>query len=457
MLIQYIKQGVLSGYSKRHVLLPFCHHLAPLVLIFLVVFSIHFLGCKISSSFDSRWSIHTSMSIIKEGNTDLDEYQQLIEAEHYYAIHRIGDHLYTQYPIGTSLLALPYVAFLDHFFKRSLAIDLEHFIGEVSPRGLEILIASNFVALATVCIYLIGQLLFQKQRYSFLLAFIFAFCTSAWSTASRALWQHGPSALLLAFSLYALLSAKYHPRYASWLIQLVSIPLAFSYVVRPTNGLSILLFSIVIFIRYRRHFIPYCLWSMIVAIPFFIYNFRVYHSLLPPYYASPNQLQFNIRIIEGLAGTLLSPSRGLFIFTPVLLFSIYGIILKIRRKHLDILDYSILTIIILHWILSSSHPHWWGGHSYGPRYFIDVLPYFLYFLVPVFTEISKLSGAKRTGFVVVLCCTLVISFLIHFRGATNWDVHYWNSEPINVDEDPSRVWDWRDIQFLRGIKYIEEI
>src|SRR5262249_16853849 len=44
---------------------------------------------------------------------------------------------------------------------------------------------------------------------------------------------------------------------------------------------------------------------------------------------------------------------------------------------------------------------------------------------------------------------VVMSFTIHYRGAyrrITWD---WNSVPVDIDADPSRIWDWRDLQFLR--------
>jgi hypothetical protein len=154
-------------------------------------------------------------------------------------------------------------------------------------------------------------------------------------------------------------------------------------------------------------------------------------------------------MLEGLVGTLISPSRGLFIFTPVLLFSVYGIVLKIRHKQMKAFDYALLGILTLHWTFSSAHPHWWGGHSYGPRYFTDVLPYFLYFLIPAMMHISTSTGLRRTVFITGFTGLLALSFVIHFRGATNWNVHYWNTVPVNVDDYPERVWDWRDMQFLR--------
>ena len=49
------------------------------------------------------------------------------------------------------------------------------------------LIASIIVALASAVMYLIARQ-FLAPLQSILLALIFAFCTPAWSTASRALW-----------------------------------------------------------------------------------------------------------------------------------------------------------------------------------------------------------------------------------------------------------------------------
>jgi hypothetical protein len=51
----------------------------------------------------------------------------------------------------------------------------------------------------------------------------------------RALWQHGPSMLMLTLALWLIVVAHERP----WVVQFASLPLAFSYVVRPTNVVSI--------------------------------------------------------------------------------------------------------------------------------------------------------------------------------------------------------------------------
>src|SRR5207253_9523971 len=64
------------------------------------------------------------------------------------------------------------------------------------------------------------------------LAALFAFGTSALSVASRGLWQHGPSMLLLAIALYLFVRAGTKPELTAF----ASIPLALAYAVRDRKS-----------------------------------------------------------------------------------------------------------------------------------------------------------------------------------------------------------------------------
>jgi hypothetical protein len=153
-----------------------------------------------------------------------------------------------------------------------------------------------------------------------------------------------------------------------------------------------------------------------------------------------------------LAGHLISPSRGIFIFSPVLIFSIYEIAFGIKKREFGPLDWFLLLILLVHWIVISSFSKWWGGFSFGPRYFSDMVPYLIYFLILGVARILQSKGMKKIILISIFFCFVGISFGVHFRGANDWDVYRWNSEPIDVDVKPERVWDWGDIQFLRGIR-----
>ena len=48
--------------------------------------------------------------------------------------------------------------------------------------------------------------------------------------------------------------------------------------------------------------------------------------------------------------------------------------------------------------------------------------------------------------------TAVASVLINVHGAISGRAWLWNMFPVNVDQDPGRLWDWRDPQFLASLK-----
>jgi len=145
-----------------------------------------------------------------------------------------------------------------------------------------------------------------------------------------------------------------------------------------------------------------------------------------------------------------SPNRGLFVFSPILLLALYGAWLKLRRDR-TLLDGALVAVVILHWLVISSHVPWNGGHTYGNRLFADVIPFFAYFLIPVVAALPDPRHVGRRPALAAAFVVLVgISVAIHYRGAYRrvaWD---WNRSPVDIDVDPSRIWDWRDLQLLRG-------
>jgi hypothetical protein len=176
----------------------------------------------------------------------------------------------------------------------------------------------------------------------------------------------------------------------------------------------------------------------------------LYHSILPPYF-SPHRVGASVHLLEGLAGNLVSPARGLFVFCPALAFSVYGIVRSLRSKGDHLLEFFLAGTIVAHWLVISSFPHWYGGHSYGPRFFADVVPYLVYFLIPVLARLAGARGALRSWLILLFALLGLASFLINLNGAVNKATYRWNSMPTDIDKSPRRLWDWTDLQFLRGI------
>ena len=413
------------------------------VIVFVVVFAGQRSGVY-TRVYDTRWYVPTALSIVREGNANLDEYRDIITDDDY-AIERIDGHLYHFFPIGTAIVATPFVFVLDKLAQIA-PLGLTEYAPQPTSWKPEYFISCFITSLNAIFIYLLARLFLDRLR-SLALVFVFAFCTSAWSVASRALWQHGPSMLALTLSLYMLLLAGRRPR----LVMFVSIPLFFSYLIRPTNSISIAMISVFVFMKYRRYSVYYLMFGCLPFLALFIYSYPIYHSILPSYYVS-SRIYFHKNIFKASLGNLISPARGLFIFSPILAVSIYSIFSKIKSHKFESLDCILVVIIIIHWMSISAFPHWWGGHSFGPRLFSDMIPYFIYFLIPVLEAIPDMATMSRAFLSSVFCLFVLISFLIHARGALVWAVHEWNRFPVNVNEKPERLWNWHDIQFLRGIQ-----
>jgi len=418
-----------------------CRDILIGVCIFWIIFIV-FYNSIIYRANDSVWTIPVALSIIKESNVDLDEYKQSVFMTKTYTYETINGHVYNCYPIGTSIIALPFVFVLDKFLSRSFGFDLYRQL-QNNVSGVEVLISSLIVALTGVLFYYITRI-FLNIEYSAFLTFIFAFCTSSWSVVTRCLWQHGPSMLVLTVSLYLILLSKESP----WLVQFTSIPLAFSYIIRPTNAIPIFILSIYIFLKFRKYFLSYFVVSSCIFYIFFLFNFSIYHSLTSPYY-SLHRLSLHKHYLEALIGFLFSPGRGLFIFSPILLFSIYGFIIKIKSIKFDSLDFFLVSIIVLHWFAISATPCWWGGHFFGTRFFADMTPYFMYFLIFAVEDIFNTKNKMHLFLVSILILLTCFSFFIQYRGATSHIPVSWCWEPNNIDENHLRVWDWRDLSFLR--------
>jgi hypothetical protein len=191
-----------------------------------------------------------------------------------------------------------------------------------------------------------------------------------------------------------------------------------------------------------------------VFVAFLVADRVFYGQLLQPYFRA-NRLAVSRVTVEALAGNLVSPSRGLFVFVPIAALSIYGFLLKRRRGELAGLDVVVAATVCGTWIAVSCFPHWWAGASYGPRFMTDVAPFVMWFLLPVFEAAlpqrrSTATTQRHVGaLAIVLLCAIGWSVFVQARGAFDEDTVYWSVTPWHVDNDPGRVWDWSDPQFLR--------
>lgn len=428
-------------------LLRLLHGQALLLAAILVVCSLVYIISPVTTSTDSAWSFHVAASILQQGNVNLDEYRGLIDLRLDYRMRVVDGHIYSYYPVATPLLVSPAVWLIDKVYPLVYRTDFYTYLATHAPNAhtarLEKVLASGIGALAAVLVYLLARRELGTG-WSLALTGLFAFGTSMWSTATRALWQHGPSALLLALALYLLFRAPRRPP----LLLAIGLVLGFSYLVRPTNALAVGFFGLYLLLNEPRRVWLYIVGVAAVVAPYVVSNWLSYGNVFPPYsYQLFERLATPRVFAEGLAGTLVSPARGLFIFTPVLLFSLYGIYLRLKRQlNLRNLDLYLAAILLTHWIVISLFEDWGGAWSIGPRYFVDVLPLFVYFLIPV----VKAGLFTIPGWRVAFITLLAFSMLVQLHGSTSIYPFMWNGKPVALVDAPDRKWDWADLQFLRG-------
>lgn len=423
--------------------------------LFFVIFFAYITSPNITS-FDSRWSIPTAVSMIKQGNADLNEYPDLLKKEDYYHILQVNGHYYSYFPIGASLIAVPFVVVADaligpainHFPQLGEAIrhrshePITSFDVISLRQPIELVVASFLTALSALFVYLFILQRTKRSSAALVGGLLFAFGTSLWSVASRGLWQHGPTILISAVVLYLLI----RPNPGKWRFLGIGLLLGFSLIIRPTNAIPTAFVLGYILVEHRRYWWIYVLGVLAMLLPFMGYSWSIYHTPLPPYY-SASRLLISSSYGEALLGNLISPARGLFIFSPFLLLA--AISTFRRRRVLTRLEIFAGLIILFHWLAISTPRYWWGGHTYGPRYFSDVLPYLFLLLIPTLQELFGQQRLRVTWASALFVVCIAWSVFVHAQGALNWNAYLWNTHPTNVDQDPARIWRWSDVQFFR--------
>jgi hypothetical protein len=442
--------------------------------LFALVFISHSLSPNATSS-DSRWIVPQMVSLLSHGKTNLDGYPERLREDGYYGIdcvdaeYRIssadpvqgcppGSHYYPHFPFGPAVVALLPMVAMDVALRVAgptllraggdrITPVIRSFLSRdyVRAYGLvEMVLASFLMGVTTAFVFLTGRE-FLSHRMAVLLALLFAYCTAAWSTGSRALWQHGPEMLMFAVAVYLLVKAARRPALVAW----SAVPLALAYFIRPTGAIALAVLGLYIFLEHRAWFLKWALLAAATAAPFFAYYLALYRRPLPPYFTHEGFLQPTVRnagrFLLAMAGQCISPSRGLFVFSPFLLFAVLGIWIAFRRHWQTPLAYYLAAILLLHWIAISAFVDWTAGFCFGPRYFSDMTPILIFFLIPVLAAFE--TGRATRLAVAAFAVTALIGFGIHLRGAVSWDVERWNYPEVN----PARAWDWKDPQFLRGL------
>jgi hypothetical protein len=369
---------------------------------------------------DVQAHLATAASWIVQGNADLDEYLGRMPLR----VQQIGSHSYSIYPPGTATLDLfpVFVALVA-----GIPIEAQLFVALGGK-----LYAAGAVALSVAFVYLASAGI-ARPVPALIATVVYAFGTSVWSTSSQQFWEHAPSHLFVALGTYLLVRTDLWGARAG-------LAFGIATVIRPTEAI-VAAFGALVSWR-RKALLRYLAWGLPAAAFLLTYNLLAFGTIRQSYPDSDLTFSFPP---PGWLGLLVSPSRGLFVYSPVLVFAVIGFIMAWRsrsdRAASLVRDASLAVAGV--YAVYASIGYWWGGWSYGDRYLSDVAPLFALAIAFAIDRGLLRSLISRVAF----GAAFAWSFLLQFAGA-GWYYEYWNGYHWDVARDigatPDVVWDWTD-------------
>lgn len=149
----------------------------------------------------------------------------------------------------------------------------------------------------------------------------------------------------------------------------------------------------------------------------------------------------------ALPQTLFSPDHGLFLWSPILLLSVWGLVWRLRQPagRRDGLLVSVLIAGLSLWYLNSAWYAWTFGEPFGARAFVDFAVLFLIGMGLAFQWVSTLTpGRQKAVFSGVVLCiifnwALMFLYMTHriSREGTPWSSGwYGNGRPLPTTDFP---------------------
>lgn len=360
---------------------------------------------------DTRPSERVAASLVQSFDFDLDEFPE-VEAPF---ARQAGEHRVSIYPVLSAALATPVFAACRVFFALDEAGSA--LAGKLAAALLSSLAAGVFFqALA--------------RRYpsaeARAAALLLALGTSVWST-SQSLWQHPAAVLFLSLTLLFLFKAEEDEVWAAR----AGLPLALAVAARHADFALAIPIALGVAARWPRRIPGFLLWAAPPALLVAAYQMAYFGSPLAHGFSGALASRFTEPWGRGQLGLLVSPGKGLLVFTPLAIVALFGLLRRVR--HGDLWTSATLGAAVLaHVVFIGRWSEWHGGESYGPRMMTDALPLLFVFLPPGF------DALPRVGPVLALA-----SVAVQALGAFTYDYRWERVFQRPPAKDHAELWDVR--------------
>jgi hypothetical protein len=369
---------------------------------------------------DTYGTIYTAVAIVQKQTIWLDSYlpyfQQHGAGENPYALtHGPGGHLIELTPSASSLLLLPVAAVFT-----AAGVHASDW-GAWMEAGM---LTAALATAASVAIMFVVLTRLTTRRRAALIAATYAWGTLEWGISGQGLWQHTGASLALSIALLGFIDRR---------LILAGAALAAMVAFRPSTPI-IALFLLPLVGRRIADWARFLLGIAPFALPLLTYNTVVFGSPFHQgYTTSHTMMPFHLRsgrALDGVPGLLFSPGRGLFVYSPVLLFAIAGAFFGRRR-----LLYVCCFLGAAAYVFAVGNgDQWYGGESFGARKLTDLIPLLTVLLVPA------VDAIVRTKWLWAYIALLGWSVFVELLAASATPANLWFNGPHPPDLLRNSIW-----------------
>jgi hypothetical protein len=313
-------------------------------------------------------------------------------------------------------------------------------------------VSASLIAAMSGAVLFLAFRRIASAKVSLAVVLIYGLTSNTWAISSQALWRHGLTELSFAFLLWALFRVSDSRGAPLW----AGLALAVAAANKPMEAIMIVPFLLYFGRSCWKSLFMFLTPLLILGSLVLSYNLYFFARPLGAYPTIPvvsfpeeggARLGFLTRLGVGVAGLLVSPSRGLLIYTPWAAFAFWGAAKIWKEKSPGWGRALLLALIVIFVVQAGFSEEWFGGWCFGPRYLTDVLPFLAWFLLPVRTSVWA-RPVLRAAFV----ATVAIALWVQVVGVFYYPSGNWDGSPVAVERHPRRLWDWSDNQILRSWK-----
>ncbi|MDG2305960.1 MAG: hypothetical protein P8R42_15190 [Candidatus Binatia bacterium] len=340
------------------------------VLIGILCFGVYQSNRLVLEEIDAIPTAYVAWSLVRHGDLSLERYPEIHRFNRVVLSSPAGRA--SKYPPGIGIAATPFLAPIAWYGAPLPTYEEMRWLGKRT--------GSAFTAAATALFYWLAVQV--APRGALPATLVVGLGTTLMSTAAQAGWAHGPATFWILLGTCFLWREPTSLRRGTLLALASGFTFGMAVLTRAMTGLMLGAAGLSALVD--RRWRTAVLLGVGAALPLFAlwaYNAHFFDAPATGGYALEKYSRGNWSTPThwGLAGLLISPSRGLFVFSPALLLGLAGLG-QARRWFLpsgpnrERALAALLLGSVLQTLLCATWIGWHGGWTYGPRLLTETIP-----------------------------------------------------------------------------------